>query len=56
MCYDKNKHFTDADKLYTTMQQSAKTINMELEEPMWFELDREDNSELFKEMLHRYIK
>lgn len=56
MCYDKVKHFNDADKLYQTMQTSAKSLNMQVEEPSWFELDYENNSNMFEDMLKTYIK
>jgi hypothetical protein len=56
MCYDKNRHFRDADKLFQLMIQSSKTLNMLVEEPVWFELDREDNTNYFKELLDNYIQ
>lgn len=55
MCYDKNKNFNDADKLYQQMVQSCKGLNMMVEEPTWFELDYEGNTNQFNELLQEYV-
>lgn len=51
MCYDKFKQFNDADKLFQQMMSSCKALNMIVEEPEWFELDFEGNTNMFNERL-----
>ena len=55
MCYDKFKQFNDADKLYQQMIQACRTLNMIVEEPAWFELDSESNTNMFNELLQQFI-
>lgn len=51
IAYDKNRHYEDADKVYNGLVESAAKLQMQVEEPEWFELDREDNINLFADML-----
>jgi aubergine-like protein len=56
MAYDKNRHFQDADKTYNGLVACSKALNIYVEEPTWFELDREDNTDLFDEYLGTFVK
>lgn len=48
MAYDKNRNFNDADALYNNLVNCCKSIGVTVEEPEWFELDYEGNTEQFK--------
>ena len=48
IAYDKNRHYQDADNAYNQMVQASEKLGMIIEEPEWFELDREDNIDMFE--------
>jgi hypothetical protein len=56
MCYDKNKHFKDADKLYQTMVEASGKLNMEVGEPYWIELSSEADVVTFEAHISDFLK
>jgi hypothetical protein len=56
IAYDKNRLYEDADKVYNGLLEAASKLEIQVEEPEWFELDREDNIGLFSEMLERFYE
>lgn len=56
MAYDKNRHYQDAEHAFTTMVQASEKLGIVIEEPEWFELDREDNIDQFSHLLKGYIQ
>ena len=54
IAYDKNRLYEDADKVYNGLLEAASKLGVQVGEPEWFELDREDDTNRFSELLESF--
>jgi len=56
VAYDRNKGYSQADSLVKQLMQCCKTLQSLVEDPVWFELDREEDFGQFQKMLGDYVE